>query len=237
MSLTNKVPEKDVQRTFNNIAGNYDRLNTIMSLGTHQSWRQKATQKINNQPQDILDLCCGTADWTVMLAHRFIHAKVIGVDFSQEMLKLAQQKVAKSKVTNITLESGNAMKLNFSDNSFDVVTIGFGLRNVPDADKVLSEIYRVLKPNGQIVCLEAFKVETPIIKTGWKLYFNHIMPLMGKVFAKNKSDYQYLDDSVNHFVSIEKLCQMMQNVGFENIEVDDLMMKAAAIHSAVKKRQ
>lgn len=113
MSLTNKVPEKDVQRTFNNIAGNYDRLNTIMSLGTHQSWRQKATQKINNQPQDILDLCCGTADWTVMLAHRFIHAKVIGVDFSQEMLKLAQQKVAKSKVTNITLESGNAMKLNF----------------------------------------------------------------------------------------------------------------------------
>jgi len=234
MGLTNKVPEEDVQKTFNSIAGNYDKLNSIMSLGTHQSWRKKATSKIVVGVNDVLDLCCGTADWTIMLAKQYPHAKVTGLDFSQEMLKLAQQKVGQAEVTNVTLESGDAMDLRFPDNSFDVVTIGFGLRNVPDADQVLKEIHRVLRPNGEIVCLEAFKVETPIIKTGWQLYFNKLMPLMGKVFAKSQTEYQYLDDSVNKFVSIKTLARMFQEADFKEIEVDDLMFKAAAIHSAFK---
>ncbi|CAJ1189985.1 demethylmenaquinone methyltransferase [Companilactobacillus crustorum] len=234
MGLTNKVPEKDVQQTFNKIAGNYDKLNSIMSLGTHQKWRQKATAKIVVNPSKILDLCCGTADWTIMLARRYQHADIIGADFSSEMLKIAQQKVGASQLTNITLENGDAMNLRYPDNSFDVVTIGFGLRNVPDANKVLQEIYRILKPGGQLICLEAFKVETPVIKLGWKVYFNRLMPLMGKVFAKSPSEYKYLDDSVNKFVSIKQLAEMMNAAGFKNIEVDDLMFKAAAIHSAFK---
>ncbi|APU70542.1 bifunctional demethylmenaquinone methyltransferase/2-methoxy-6-polyprenyl-1,4-benzoquinol methylase UbiE [Companilactobacillus crustorum] len=234
MGLTNKVPEKDVQQTFNKIAGNYDKLNSIMSLGTHQKWRQKATAKIVVNPSEILDLCCGTADWTIMLARRYQHADIIGADFSSEMLKIAQQKVGASQLTNITLENGDAMNLRYPDNSFDVVTIGFGLRNVPDANKVLQEIYRILKPGGQLICLEAFKVETPVIKLGWKVYFNRLMPLMGKVFAKSPSEYKYLDDSVNKFVSIKQLAEMMNAAGFKNIEVDDLMFKAAAIHSAFK---
>lgn len=234
MGLTNKVPEADVQKTFNTIAGNYDKLNTIMSLGTHQKWRQKATSEITVGPDNILDLCCGTADWTIMLAKRYPHSRVIGMDFSPEMLKIAQYKVSDSEVTNINLEIGDAMNLHYPDASFDVVTIGFGLRNVPDADKVLQEIYRVLKPAGQLICLEAYKVETPIIKIGWQLYFNRLMPLMGKVFAKSQSEYQYLDDSVNKFVSIKQLAEMMQKVGFKNITVDDLMFKAAAIHAAEK---
>ncbi|MQS76656.1 bifunctional demethylmenaquinone methyltransferase/2-methoxy-6-polyprenyl-1,4-benzoquinol methylase UbiE [Companilactobacillus halodurans] len=234
MSLTNKVPEKDVQKTFNKIANQYDKLNSIMSLGTHQKWRQKATQRIVNGPNEILDLCCGTADWTIMLAKRYLHAKVIGLDFSSEMLKIAQQKVGKNQVTNVILQSGDAMNLPFPDNQFSVITIGFGLRNVPDAKQVLSEIYRVLRPGGQLICLEAFKVETPVVKLGWQVYFNQIMPLMGKVFAKSKPEYQYLDDSVNKFVSIKQLAEMMQEVGFKNIQVDDLMFKAAAIHSAEK---
>jgi len=234
MGLTNKISETDVQNTFNNIAGNYDKLNSIMSLGTHQSWRKKATDQIKVNPETVLDLCCGTADWTIMLAKRFFHSKITGLDFSSEMLKIAQQKVGQSGVSNVTLESGDAMNLRFPDASFDVVTIGFGLRNVPDANKVLQEIYRVLKPGGQLICLEAFKVETPVISVGWRLYFNKLMPLMGKVFAKNKSDYQYLDDSVNKFVSIQKLAEMMHVTGFDDIEVNDLMFKAAAIHSAIK---
>ncbi|CAJ1192064.1 Demethylmenaquinone methyltransferase [Companilactobacillus paralimentarius] len=234
MGLTNKVPEADVQKTFNNIAGNYDKLNSIMSLGTHQKWRQKATNRITNGPDNILDFCCGTGDWTIMLAKRYPHARVIGMDFSQEMLKIAQQKVSNSEATNINLEIGDAMNLRYPDKSFDVVTIGFGLRNVPDADKVLQEIYRVLKPGGQLICLEAFKVETPVIKVGWQLYFNRLMPLMGKIFAKSQPEYQYLDDSVNKFVSIKRLAEMMQTVGFKDITVDDLMFKAAAIHAAEK---
>lgn len=234
MGLTNKVPEKDVQQTFNNIASNYDKLNLIMSLGTHQKWRRQATAKIDSHPNQILDLCCGTADWTIMLAKRYPHAQIIGMDFSQEMLKIAQQKVGKSEVKNITLKIGDAMQLSYDDNSFDAVTIGFGLRNVPDASQVLAEIYRVLKPDGQLVCLEAFKVETPIIKFGWKVYFDQLMPLMGKLFAKSPKEYKYLDDSVNKFVSIKYLAKIMQDIGFKNIEIDNLMFKAAAIHSAEK---
>ncbi|GEO79319.1 Ubiquinone menaquinone biosynthesis methyltransferase ubiE [Companilactobacillus mindensis DSM 14500] len=234
MGLTNKVPEKDVQTTFNHIAGNYDKLNSIMSLGTHQKWRQQATRKLKVNPDKVLDLCCGTADWTITLAKRYPHAEVIGMDFSQEMLKIAQHKVSDAKVQNITLESGDAMNLRYPDNSFDAVTIGFGLRNVPDANQVLAEIYRVLKPGGQMICLETFKVETPIVKIGWRLYFNRLMPIMGKIFAKSKPEYQYLDDSVNKFVSIKRLAEMMQENGFHDIEVDNLMMKAAAIHSALK---
>lgn len=234
MGLTNKVPEKDVQTTFDHIAGNYDKLNSIMSLGTHQKWRQQATRKLKVNPDKVLDLCCGTADWTITLAKRYPHAEIIGMDFSQEMLKIAQQKVSDAKVQNIILESGDAMNLRYPDNSFDAVTIGFGLRNVPDANQVLAEIYRVLKPGGQMICLEAFKVETPIVKIGWRLYFNRLMPIMGKIFAKSKPEYQYLDDSVNKFVSIKHLAEMMQENGFHDIEVDNLMMKAAAIHSALK---
>lgn len=234
MGLTNKVPEKDVQQTFNHIAENYDKLNSIMSLGTHQKWRQKATDKIIVGPDKILDLCCGTADWTIMLAKRYPHAKVIGMDFSQAMLEIGQHKVGDSGVNNVTLETGNAMELPYENESFDLVTIGFGLRNVPDAMQVLEEIRRVLRPGGQMICLEAFKVETPVIKLGWQVYFNKLMPLMGKVFARSQSEYQYLDDSVNKFVSIKQLAKMMQTVGFKDIEVDNLMFKAAAVHSAIK---
>ena len=234
MGLTNKVPEKDVQQTFNRIAENYDKLNSIMSLGTHQKWRQKATDKIIVGPDKILDLCCGTADWTIMLAKRYPHAKVIGMDFSQAMLEIGQHKVGDSGVNNVTLESGNAMELPYENESFDLVTIGFGLRNVPDAMQVLEEIRRVLRPGGQMICLEAFKVETPVIKLGWQVYFNKLMPLMGKVFARSQSEYQYLDDSVNKFVSIKQLAKTMQTVGFKDIEVDNLMFKAAAVHSAIK---
>lgn len=236
MGLTNKVPEKDVENTFNSIAGNYDKLNLIMSLGTHKQWRTKATDMINNHPRRILDLCCGTADWTILLGNRFPNSKVSGMDFSQEMLKIGQAKVAKSRLENVELLAGDAMNLNFPDQTFDVVTIGFGLRNVPDANKVLDEIYRVLKPGGEIVCLEAFKVETPVIRLGWKIYFDKIMPMMGKVFASSKNEYQYLDDSVNKFVSISQLVSMYRDAGFINIRVENLMLKSAAIHFGQKEK-
>jgi len=235
LALTNKVPEKDVRNTFNTIANDYDKMNSIMSLGTHNKWRVKATDMISNHPKRILDLCCGTADWTILLGKKFPLARVSGMDFSQEMLKIGQSKVGQSGLANVELLAGDAMNLTFLDNSFDVVTIGFGLRNVPDANAVLREIHRVLKPGGQIVCLEAYKVETPVIRLGWQVYFNKLMPMMGKLFASKKDEYQYLDDSVNKFVSISQLVEMYHQAGFENVEVKDLMFKAAAIHFGEKK--
>lgn len=233
-NLTNKVPEKDVQNVFNSIAGNYDKLNSIMSLGTHNKWRTQATDMIKGHPRDILDLCCGTADWSIVLAEKYPQSHIIGLDFSSEMLKVGREKVTASGLSNIQLKQGNAMDLDYPDNTFDVVTIGFGLRNVPDANKVLKEIRRILKPGGQLICLEAFKVDTPVVKWGWKLYFNEIMPAMGKVFASRKQEYQYLDDSVNKFVSIKKLVRMYRDAGFINIRVHTFMMKSAAIHYGVK---
>ncbi|MFD1472403.1 demethylmenaquinone methyltransferase [Companilactobacillus mishanensis] len=236
-NLTNNVPEKDVQQVFDSIAGNYDKLNSIMSLGTHNKWRIAATDMIQGNPKDILDLCCGTADWSILLANKFQRAHVIGLDFSKEMLKLGQEKVDKTELDNIQLKQGDAMNLDYPDNTFDVITIGFGLRNVPDANQVLREIFRILKPGGQLLCLEAFKVETPVVKWGWKLYFNQIMPVMGKVFASHKNEYQYLDDSVNKFVSIKKLLRMYRDAGFINIRIKNLMMKSAAIHYGMKPKK
>ncbi|WP_334329315.1 demethylmenaquinone methyltransferase [Companilactobacillus sp. HBUAS59699] len=235
MVLTNKVSEHDVRGVFNSIATDYDKMNSIMSLGTHNKWRTKATEMISNHPKRILDLCCGTADWTIMLGKKFPLARVSGMDFSQEMLKIGQAKVGKSGLENVELLAGDAMHLTFLDNSFDVVTIGFGLRNVPDANAVLKEIYRILKPGGQVVCLEAYKVETPVIRLGWKVYFDKLMPMMGKLFASKKNEYQYLDDSVNKFVSIPQLVEMYHKAGFENVRVKDLMLKSAAIHFGEKK--
>jgi demethylmenaquinone methyltransferase/2-methoxy-6-polyprenyl-1,4-benzoquinol methylase len=236
-NLTNKVPEKDVQNVFNSIAGNYDKLNSIMSLGTHNKWRNEATNMIKGSPRDILDLCCGTADWSIGLAEKFPNSHVIGLDFSSEMLKIGRDKIAETKLNNVQLKQGDAMNLDYPDNTFEVVTIGFGLRNVPDANQVLKEIFRILKPNGQLLCLEAFKVETPVVRWGWKLYFNDIMPAMGKVFASRKQEYQYLDDSVNKFVSIRQLVRMYRDAGFINIRVHTLMLKSAAIHYGMKPKK
>lgn len=151
MSLTNHTPEHQVQQLFNQIAPQYDRMNSLISLGTHHHWRHQVMTSMTIHPGDFaLDVCCGTGDWTLALAQAVGPAgQVVGLDFSDQMLALADRKVRTAGFANrITLKQGDAMQLPYPDNAFNVVTIGFGLRNVPDANQVLSELTRVVKPGG-----------------------------------------------------------------------------------------
>lgn len=160
---------------------------------------------------------------------------VIGLDFNQEMLDLAEQKIRQQDLQKeIQLKQGDAMELPYPDQSFDIVTIGFGLRNVPDANQVLKEIYRVLKPTGKVGVLETSQPTNPLIKLGWKSYFK-LFPSFAKLLGANVSDYQYLSHTTAKFVSAEHLKAMLIKNGFKNVHVDKLNLGAGAIHIGIKK--
>lgn len=237
MSLTNKVPEKDVHDLFTRVAPHYDQMNNLISLGTQKGWRKKFLKELKVAPGEfVLDLCCGTVDITIALAKQVgPSGNVIGLDFNQEMLDLAKQKIRQQDLQKeIQLKQGDAMELPYPDQSFDTVTIGFGLRNVPDANQVLKEIYRVLKPTGKVGVLETSQPTNPLIKLGWKSYFK-LFPSFAKLLGANVSDYQYLSHTTAKFVSAEHLKAMLIKNGFKNVHVDKLNLGAGAIHIGIKK--
>ncbi|MDO5374766.1 demethylmenaquinone methyltransferase [Staphylococcus rostri] len=230
----NKANKEQVHEVFQNISDKYDRLNNIISFEQHKSWRKKVMKEMNVQPGAIaLDVCCGTADWTIALSHAVgPDGEVTGLDFSENMLKVGEQKT--STMENIRLVQGDAMALPFDDNTFDYVTIGFGLRNIPDYKVALAEMYRVLKPGGMAVCLETSQPTMPVFKQGYQLYFKFIMPLFGKLFAKSKQEYEWLQQSAFDFPDRETLKKLFESVQFENVKVRSFTGGVAAMHLAYK---
>ncbi|VDG21297.1 ubiquinone/menaquinone biosynthesis methyltransferase [Lactobacillus plantarum JDM1] [Lactiplantibacillus mudanjiangensis] len=227
----------NVQGLFDTIAPNYDRMNNIISLGTHRHWRRQTMAQIHLRPTDhVLDLCCGTGDWTIALAQELTATDgVIGLDFSAPMLKIAQQKVHQAHVDKqVWLRRGNAMHLPFHDNQFDVVTIGFGLRNLPDKVQGLAEIYRVLKPGGQLICLETSQPDQPLIKPVWQWYFTRVVPWFGRLFAHQYQEYAYLQETTRHFVSYRQLVTLFQQAGFTQVHYQRFNFGAAAAHFGTK---
>ncbi|WP_246942202.1 demethylmenaquinone methyltransferase [Bacillus pinisoli] len=230
--------EQRVHRTFEKISGKYDLMNSIISFQRHIAWRRKTMQIMNVQKGDhALDLCCGTADWTIALANEVgPEGKVYGLDFSKNMLSVGQQKVEELHLNQVELLHGNAMALPFPDNSFDFVTIGFGLRNVPDYMQVLKEMYRVVKPGGKAVCLETSQPELPVFKQGYYIYFQHIMPLFGKLFAKSYEEYSWLQESAKDFPGMTELATMFKDAGFTDVQVKPHTFGVAATHIGIKPR-
>ncbi|UXS20570.1 demethylmenaquinone methyltransferase [Staphylococcus delphini] len=230
----NKANKAQVHEVFQNISGKYDRLNNIISFEQHKVWRKKVMKEMNVQAGTIaLDVCCGTADWTIALSQAVgPEGEVTGLDFSENMLKVGEEKTA--HMDNIRLVQGDAMALPFDDNAFDYVTIGFGLRNIPDYSKALSEMYRVLKPGGMAVCLETSQPTMPVFKQGYRLYFKFVMPIFGKIFAKSKQEYEWLQQSAFDFPDRETLKKMFEDVNFEKVKVRSFTGGVAAMHLAYK---
>ncbi|WP_353421119.1 demethylmenaquinone methyltransferase [Staphylococcus delphini] len=230
----NKANKAQVHEVFQNISGKYDRLNNIISFEQHKVWRKKVMKEMNVQAGTIaLDVCCGTADWTIALSQAVgPEGEVTGLDFSENMLKVGEEKT--SHMDNIRLVQGDAMALPFDDNAFDYVTIGFGLRNIPDYSKALSEMYRVLKPGGMAVCLETSQPTMPVFKQGYRLYFKFVMPIFGKIFAKSKQEYEWLQQSAFDFPDRETLKKMFEDVNFEIVKVRSFTGGVAAMHLAYK---
>ncbi|WP_082233989.1 demethylmenaquinone methyltransferase [Halobacillus massiliensis] len=228
--------EERVHNVFENIYSRYDKMNSIISFQQHRIWRKDVMKRMNVSEGDYtLDVCCGTGDWTMSLAEKVGHAgKVTGLDFSNNMLSVAIKKKLKAGIRQVEFQHGNAMELPFEDNEFDYVTIGFGLRNVPDYFQVLKEMHRVVKPGGKVVCLETSQPENPIFKRFYYFYFQNIMPWFGKVFAKSYKEYSWLHESAKDFPGIEQLAELFKEAGFINIEVKAYTGGVAAMHMGEK---
>ncbi|MCR8842966.1 demethylmenaquinone methyltransferase [Paenibacillus sp. SC116] len=231
-----KAKEQHVHAVFENIAPKYDVMNDIISFRRHKAWRTFTMKKMNVQRgQTALDLCCGTCDWTIQLAQATETGAVYGLDFSANMLAHGKTKVDKLGLDKqITLVQGNAMELPFEDNTFDYVTIGFGLRNVPDYMQVIREMRRVVKPGGKVVCLETSKPLKQPFKGVYNFYFQKLMPMVGKLVAKRHEQYQWLSESQASFPDHVQLARMFEEAGLERVEVKPFFMGVAALHMGTK---
>lgn len=229
--------EKFVHDVFESIADKYDAMNTLLSFGRHKAWRRFA---MNQMPvragQSAIDVCCGTGEWTVSLAQQTgPSGRVVGLDFSQRMLAIAQQKKEKLHLDQIELVYGNAMELPFEDDTFDYATIGFALRNVPDIMQVLREMKRVVKPGGMVVSLELSKPFWPIFKQVYSLYLNGVLPLLGKLLANRYEQYRWLPQSLRNFPDSHQLAEMFKQAGLHDVKVYLLTGGVAAVHIGYKK--
>ncbi|CEG27657.1 demethylmenaquinone methyltransferase [Bacillus sp. B-jedd] len=224
--------EERVHSVFENIYDNYDKMNSVISFKQHIAWRKDTMKKMNVRPGSrALDLCCGTADWTIALSEAVGDGgEVVGLDFSKNMLKIGQQKIDALELKNATLVHGNAMELPFEDNHFDYVTIGFGLRNVPDYMQVLKEMHRVVKPGGIAVCLETSQPTMPVYRQLYFFYFRYIMPVFGKLFAKSYKEYSWLQESARDFPGARELAGMFEKAGFKQVSYKPYSGGAAAVH-------
>lgn len=227
--------KEQVTKMFDTISKEYDGLNRVISLGIDVKWRKKVVQKVAaSHPKTILDIATGTGDLAIQLA-KTKAPKIIGVDISEGMMAVGRKKIAKLELDNqIELIYGDSENLPFEDDSFDAITVAFGIRNFEDLNKGLSEILRVLKPNGIFVILEtSVPTKTPF-KQGYKIYTKHILPLIGKLFSKDKVAYSYLSESASVFPHGEALNNILEEIGFINAIALPQTFGAASIYMATK---
>ena len=186
---------------FDRISPKYDRLNHLLSLNIDRIWRRKTAKIVANfYPKNILDFATGTADLAIALAKRNPQVHIIGVDISEKMLEIGMEKVRKKRLENqIKLQLGDAAALPFEDNSFDAVTVAFGVRNFENMKQGLSEIHRVLNPSGMAFILEFSMPKKFPVKQLYTLYFKHILPKIGNWVSKDANAYTYLPESVERF--------------------------------------
>ncbi|MBA4543137.1 MULTISPECIES: demethylmenaquinone methyltransferase [Thermoactinomyces] len=233
MNVRGEEKTKFVHEVFESIAKNYDWMNTLLSFRMHKLWRRFAMKKMAVKPGDTaLDVCCGTCDWTISLAKSSGTGRIVGLDFSANMLKVGKGKVEKAGLDGqVELIQGDAMQLPFPDHTFDHATIGFALRNVPDIVQVLNEMKRVVKPGGQVVSLELSKPSWPPFRAVYYLYFERILPLLGKWFAGSYEQYRWLPESLMQFPGYHELARIMaEDVGLQDVQVYPLSGGIAALH-------
>jgi len=236
--VNGKEKEAYVHSVFENIADKYDLMNTLLSFRRHKAWRNFTMGKMNVHNGDTaLDVACGTADWTIALAKASQTGRIIGIDFSENMLAVGKEKVKELQMDKqIELYHGNAMKIAYPDNTFEHATIGFALRNVPDIETVLSEMMRVVKPGGKVVSLELSKPTWPPFKKLYYFYFYKVLPFLGKLFADRYEQYAWLPESLTNFPDYKELAKIFEKVGLEKVEVYPLTGGIAALHIGYKKK-
>ncbi|HEX7367057.1 MAG TPA: bifunctional demethylmenaquinone methyltransferase/2-methoxy-6-polyprenyl-1,4-benzoquinol methylase UbiE [Pelobium sp.] len=240
----NVTPYKDQQVTkkeqvatmFNNISKTYDFLNHFMSLGIDIIWRKMAIKELlKHKPQSILDVATGTGDFAFEALEILKPKKIVGVDISEGMLSIAKEKIIKRKKSDVfEVRLGDSEKLLFENDSFDAITVAYGVRNFENLEKGIADMLRVLKPGGKAVILEFSKPKVFPVKQLYNFYFQHVTPTIGKVFSKDASAYSYLPESVNAFPDGKKFTSLMDKVGYKNTKCRPLAFGICSIYTGVK---
>lgn len=227
--------KEQVTKMFDAISKEYDGLNRVISFGTDVKWRKKVVHIVANQyPEIILDIATGTGDLAINLT-KTNAKKIIGLDISEGMLDIGRQKVARKNLLNtIELVIGDSENLQFKDNTFDAITAAFGIRNFENLEKGLSEILRVLKPKGIFVILETSVPSKFPFKQGYKFYTKLVLPIIGKLFSRDKTAYSYLSESASVFPYGEDLNNILHNIGFINAKALPQTFGVATIYEANK---
>jgi demethylmenaquinone methyltransferase/2-methoxy-6-polyprenyl-1,4-benzoquinol methylase len=227
--------KEQVARMFDNISYRYDFLNHFLSLGIDRVWRRKAIQTLYElKPRVILDVATGTGDFAIQ-SLALQPDKEIGIDISEGMLAQGRIKLEEMQLTDkVELLSGDSENIPFPENKFDAVTVAFGVRNFEDLVAGLSEIYRVLRPNGKVVILEFSKPQQFPFKQVYNFYFNVILPKLGRLISKDPAAYSYLPESVNAFPDGDRFVTILRNVGFKNTTCKTLTFGISSIYTGQK---
>ncbi len=227
--------KEQVTEMFDNISGNYDALNRVITFGMDISWRKNVFKIVKKQlPASILDIATGTGDMAILYAQTDAK-KIVGLDISSGMLEVAKTKTKKKNLEEvIEYKLGDAEHLPFENESFDVVTVTYGIRNFEDLEKGLSEILRVLSPNGMLVVLETSIPENFILRQGYMVHTKYMLPLIGRLFSTDKKAYAYLSESARDFPYGKKLKAIFEKVGYNKVEVLPQAGGISTIYKAVK---
>jgi demethylmenaquinone methyltransferase / 2-methoxy-6-polyprenyl-1,4-benzoquinol methylase len=229
--------KQQIAAMFDKIAFRYDFLNHFLSGGIDGYWRKRAIRELRGLAADsaVLDVATGTGDMAILLARRLPRNRVTGVDISAGMLEVGRQKVARLKLGNrITLQAGDSEALPFAADSFDAVTVAFGVRNFENLEKGLLEMYRVLKPNGKLVVLEFSQPQVPVLCQLYRAYMRRIAPRIAGIAASNREAYQYLNDSVQAFPEGKALIRILERCGYTDTGLSKLTLGVCSLYTGEK---
>lgn len=227
--------KEQVRQMFDTISKNYDGLNRVISFGIDLKWRKRMVKLLKKKaPKTILDIATGTGDLAIAMTQTGAE-KIIGLDISPGMLEVGKEKIVdKNLQDTIEMVVGDSEDLPFEDNTFDAITVGFGVRNFENLEKGLAEIYRVLKPEGTFMVLETSVPTKFPFKQGYRIYCNYILPTIGKMFSKDRSAYAYLSESASVFPYGEAFNNILAKIGFIGIENKPQTFGVASIYVATK---
>lgn len=221
-----------VEQKFDEISKQYDRFNDLITFGMHRYWKRFVARQAGLRPGErCLDLCCGTGDIARAVKRLRPEVEVIGLDFAQEMLDIAEQRQPLAQ-ESIRYLRGNAMDLPFPEHHFDAVTVGYGLRNVPDLQGALQEIHRVLRPGGTLVSLDVGKVRVPVVDALSQFFFFQIVPWIGQRLMPGQEMFEYLPESSKAYPDQETLRRILIETGFQEVQIHDFVFGASTVHVA-----
>ena len=221
---------------FDRVANRYDVMNRLLSAGIDIKWRKKAILQLkNDKPKQILDVATGTCDMAIISYKLLRPEKITGIDISGEMLKVGRKKIEKEGLTSvIELQTGDSETINFADNSFDAVTVAFGVRNFENLESGLKEMLRVLKPGGKLIVLEFSRPRTKIFRSLYNLYMSIVAPEVARWISRNKKAYQYLNQSANLFPERQDFVDILNRTGYSNTSFKPLSAGICCIYIGEK---